>query len=66
MTDKEWQGLEQRYQEVFGTNIPRTKLPANQETAGALVRIAVALRDDSLCTKDVFGVFAPYGRGRIF
>lgn len=48
MTEDEWFALEQEYRAVFGSNIPRTMLPTDDELAAALVREAITKRDDSV------------------
>lgn len=48
MTEQDWFVLEQEYRAVFGANVPRSMLPANEELAVALVREAIRKRDDSV------------------
>ncbi len=46
MTEQDWFDLEREYYAVFGSNIPRVMLPANEESAVALVCEAIRKRDD--------------------
>lgn len=48
MTDQDWFDLGQDYRAVFGSNIPRMMLPADEEAAATLIRAAIEKRDDSL------------------
>lgn len=53
MTDKDWFELEMQYRDVFGSSIPRMMLPADEEAAAALVREAIAKRDESVFERDI-------------
>lgn len=53
MTEQEWFELELQYRQVFGSNIPRAMLPADEEAAVALVKEAIAARDDSVFERDI-------------
>lgn len=55
MTEQDWVDLERRYREVFGENIPRTMLPADQRAAAELVRKAIAARDASIIERGIPG-----------
>jgi hypothetical protein len=48
MTDREWFDLERQYRAVFGSNIPRTMLPADEEAAAALVRKGIETGDGAV------------------
>jgi hypothetical protein len=53
MNEQDWFELEREYRAVFGSNIPRTMLPANDELAATLVREAITKRDDSVFGQDI-------------
>lgn len=53
MTEQDWFELEVRYREVFGERIPRLMLPADEEAAAALVREAIATRDESVVERGI-------------
>ena len=53
MTEQDWFELEVRYREVFGERIPRMMLPADEEAAAALVREAIATRDESVVERGI-------------
>lgn len=48
VTEQEWLELEQEYHAVFSSNIPRAMLPADEESAVALVREAIRKRDEGV------------------
>lgn len=48
MTDQDWLDLEREYRAVFGSNIPRMMLPADEAAAIALIREAIAKRDEGI------------------
>jgi hypothetical protein len=53
MTEQAWFELEVRYREVFGERIPRMMLPADEDAAAALVREAIATRDESVVERGI-------------
>jgi hypothetical protein len=53
MTEQEWLDLEQEYRAVFGSNIPRMMLPADEAAALALIRKAIDTRDDGVFEQDI-------------
>lgn len=53
MNEQEWFDLEQEYRAVFGSNIPRMMLPADEEAAVALVRKAIETHDDGVFDQDI-------------
>lgn len=53
MTEQGWFDLEQEYRAVFGSNIPRMMLPADEEAAAALVREAIQKRDDGVFDRGI-------------
>ena len=53
MTEQEWLDLEQEYRAVFGSNIPRMMLPADEAAAVALIRKAIDTRDDGVFEQDI-------------
>lgn len=55
VTEQDWFNLERRYQETFGTNIPRMMLPADEEAAVALVREAIVKRDETVFERGILG-----------
>lgn len=55
VTELDWFDLEQRYREVFGENIPRMMLPADEETAAALVLEAIDKRDETVLDRELPG-----------
>ena len=48
MNEQEWFDLEQEYRAVFGSNIPRMILPADEEAAVSLIRKAIETGDDGV------------------
>lgn len=63
MTVQDWVDLERRYREVFGENIPRTMLPADQRAAAESVRKAIAARDASIIERGIPGRAEPLASG---
>ncbi|MBW8370358.1 MAG: hypothetical protein K0M66_05210 [Thiobacillus sp.] len=55
MTEQDWLDLNEEYRKVFGENIPRMMLPADEEMAAAVVREAIAMRDESVIDRGVPG-----------
>lgn len=55
MTEQDWRDLNREYREVFGENIPRLMLPADDGMATALVLEAIATRDDSVFERGIPG-----------
>lgn len=53
MNEQEWFDLEQEYRAVFGSNIPRMMLPADEEAAVALIRKAIETGDDGVFDQDI-------------
>lgn len=53
MNEQEWFNLEGEYRAVFGSNIPRMMLPADEKAAVELIREAIAKRDDSVFEQDI-------------
>ncbi len=53
MTEQDWFDLEQEYRALFGSNIPRIMLPADEEAAVALVRLAIETRSDGVFEQDI-------------
>lgn len=53
MTEREWFELDQEYYAVFSSNIPRAMLPADEESAVALVREAIGKRDESVFERGI-------------
>lgn len=55
MSEQGWLNLNREYREAFGENIPHMMLPADEEMAVALVREAIAARDESVIERDIPG-----------
>lgn len=55
VTEQDWLDLNQEYREVFGESIPRMMLPADEGMAAALVREAIATRDESIIDRGIPG-----------
>jgi len=55
VTEQGWLDLNREYREAFGENIPRMMLPADEEMAVALVREAIATRNESVIERDMPG-----------
>ncbi|MHB1077642.1 hypothetical protein [Thiobacillus sp.] len=53
MTEQDWFDFEQEYRALFGSNIPRIMLPADEEAAVALVRLAIETRSDGVFEQDI-------------
>lgn len=53
MTEQDWFDFEQAYRALFGSNIPRIMLPADEEAAVALVRLAIETRSDGVFEQDI-------------
>jgi hypothetical protein len=53
MTERDWFDLGQEYRSVFGSNIPRMMLPADEEVAAALVRVAIETHNDSVFEQEL-------------
>lgn len=53
MNEQDWLELERQYRGVFGSNVPRMMLPADEEAAAELVREAIAKRDESVFERNM-------------
>lgn len=53
MTGQDWFDLEQKYRDVFGSNIPRMMLPSDEAAAAALIHEAIQKRDDSVIDQGI-------------